>query len=53
MSIEEDFRHITINENDDWHYDIPDGYFDNIGGMGFKIYFKTTFLSDTNLVFIF
>lgn len=24
--------HIVATEEDAWHYDIPDGYFDNIGG---------------------
>lgn len=27
-----DYANIVATDASDWHYDIPDGYFDNIGG---------------------
>jgi hypothetical protein len=33
MSGEIDFDHLVATDASEWHYEIPDGYFDNIGGM--------------------
>lgn len=32
MSDEHSLKHIVATDAADWHYDIPDGYFDNIDG---------------------